>query len=372
MPFALGVCDYWNELDDLYKELNVTHVKLPLGYSCTVEEGKEAIAPMLNAGLEPIIDIRTDRAFLVKGFLANCPNCQAEYRIENETPNTDKACRLCETELPIVTRFQCQQMITEQDRLFVGWASNLIRGLWPDVKVFEGWGEPQCPILTAGCLAPPRLAYWLAMLKKLMPTGAQLTNGGLGIGPWKDCELQQMMGAGTMQACDSLNLHPFSFQEDPLVQAKMYDWLMAMSIYQMEKWCGRQLPIIITEWGYPSGVGAWEGSLLASSVMPTGIKAVSEADQAELIDASMEVFWYYDVGPVCVMLRDLDNEERPEFWGFHAGALGAKMHENPHDWKSYAKPSLKVYEKWGNTKPRETPGEPGRFMLSRYARGKKK
>ena len=350
--FALGVCDFWDRYKNIYEELNVQWAKFPVGYPATVEEGLETVAPALAQGIEPILDLRTYKDFIGKGIISNCPNCQLEYRLAKEWP----ACPQCKTPFIVIPKQAREEMIRNQDIEFIGWVTHHMQGLFPKVKIFEIWGEPQCPLLTSGCLPPVRLANWLQCLQKAKPEGAWLVNGGLGIGPWKDTELVQLMQVGTMQWCDALNLHPFSFQESPPVQKKFFDWMLVLAQYLLKKHGRPDLPIMVSEWGYPSGVGAWEGSLLASSVMPIGIEAIPESRQAQMLNVCLDIFARYDVGPVCLMTRDLEGagvpQANPSFWGFHCGIIRSDETQ---------KPSYKVVKAWGQrVKDKGKKGKPKR------------
>ncbi len=355
MRFALGTCDYWDKHDEMYKELGIRWIKQPAGYPADPDHVLECIQAPVKAGLEVILDLRTETEFLFPGIISVCPSCGARYRVAEQ----DRPCRTmvapgqpCDQTIKGMPLEEAERLLTGQDIAYVTWVYKVMEKVREVCHTIEVWGEPQCPLLTASALPPKRLTAWMANIRRVKFPETVLMNGGLGIGPWKDVELMQLVTAQTLRHADMLNLHPFSFQGDPDVQVKLYDWMLSSCRHLMQKYDGIRLPIAISEWGYPSGVGAWEGALLASGVMPMPIEAVSENQQAAIMDACFRLFKNYDVGPICLMLRDqqhlnADGSPAPQanFWGFHCGVL--RFDES-------RKQSYDVLYKWGHIEEKKS------------------
>ncbi len=336
--FCLGVSDFDEQYLDDYRELNIKWAKFGKHHpgGDRIEQVSDIVsqaAHMAELGITPIFDLRTTAPELYQHMLPNQPDLSKLFTTPPERfwdwlleIEPEEYTRLTDGNNPPVDRFYCD------------WILEVVKACLPYTNTFEIWGELQCPILTQHSLPPDRYGAWLRYLKKRWPQGALLANGGLGIGPWKEAELQQLDDAGAFDCIDILNIHPFSFQNDPLVQAKFFDWLCAACRYMLRR-NGKDIPIMATEWGYPSGVKASASMLLTSGVYPINIPVVSEEEQDRLINASLRVFYHYDVGPICLLSRDLVSETQPTFWAYHCGIYrtdGSK------------KPSWNTVRMWGN------------------------
>ena len=403
MPFSLGITDFTPALVDEYLSLGFSYARAVCGWGG--EESLSSIATdvgnIRSAGLKPIIDLRCDLSQLsaptilpmVILMTTDADDKQAieeiykigfvpvtgqigtgagEIEIEGAAPpwmmrGVDLS--LLNSQIEPIFKAEKQPALLlrmnksgtpkalynvcvfdSMDEEFLAYCLSVMERLGEQCQTYEIWGEPQCPLLTGGRIPPIRLAAWLHFLKQRAPKNIRLLNGGLGIGPWKDVELQQMMSAGTIYAIDAMNLHPFSFQGDAQVQAKLMDWMMASVKYLAKKHGKPGLPIAITEWGYPSSVAVNEASLLTSNSMPTKIWPATEQEQADIIDQSLRVFHDYKVDPVCMITRDQDmnddeHAELKNFWGAHCGIWR-------HDFAR--KPSYVVVKKWGRVSMQES------------------
>ena len=317
LGFSLGTCDFNEAKAEAYADLGITVAKTAVGMGGPRSEWRSTIEPIVRAGLEPIVDLRTEASELFRGEWEG-------YAVPPHLPWK-----------PIPGGF-------EKD--FIKFCSDFMREVYPACTAFEIWGEMQCPILTSfgnkrGLLPPNRYVYLLRKIAELADKESVLTNGGLGVGPFKEAEMEQMVGFGALKFVQAFNLHPFAFQHDPWVMWKFYDWMLTAA-YSLARKAGCDgIYVMATEWGYPSTVAASDGIMLRSGVLPVGIRPATEEQQAEIMDACLEIFWQMDMGPVCLMTQDVADEGPGKFfWGNWCGIWRAD---------GTRKPAYDVVKKWG-------------------------
>lgn len=260
----LGALGFYEEFADWYRQAGVRFIKIcatmpakPWGE----EYGEAYELKVRSRGMEPFVDIR-----LPDGLLRE-PEAAEEY---------GHYCRLVAESRPACNRFVLHE-------------------------------EPNCPVTSAGlgsaCYTDILKAGYTA-IKSARPE-THVYHGGLGIhgDTWT---LRQLANSGGLCYTDGVNLHPFIFgaRGEGLVE-RMESLLEDARAYG--------LPVVITEWGIPSGE---HGRRLPSRIYRAGVPVHTETEQAQDMASCLRLF---DSTGVDILFLFVQDEDYAAHWAQRCG-----------------------------------------------------